>query len=263
MGNKNQLTGPPPEGGLEMLRQARILGAFLFLAPIAVGMDERPDSSMTTFRVAGGIGSYAVITRDCSGNAISIDQEQFKDIGAELNHQFRPGASTGASFHVGVRGGYLEDHREFRENYVDEPTSGQYYVNPYAAIEGGVVGFGAGMLFSNKQLYNPEKDRFPTGHLRIGRLSKIYFSTEVLENLPLYSGGGFVNVGLGSQALPKFGWWFGLSAGGPYDSGGFLAKLNIRPTSNWQIDANLRFGFAEGASEAGIGMGIRYNWIHP
>ncbi|HEU5312006.1 MAG TPA: hypothetical protein VFV24_11180, partial [Candidatus Eisenbacteria bacterium] len=86
-------------------------------APLAVGS---PDSSVTSLRVAGGRGAYAIVTRGCNGEILRSDKVEFENAGADLSHKFR------APVRVGARAGVVR-----------QPSGlpAVRYVNPYLTLE--------------------------------------------------------------------------------------------------------------------------------
>jgi len=79
---------------------------FVFLAPIAVQVDpERRDSSVTNLEIAGGVGTYAYITRGCEGQVLEKHKIPFEDFGAGIDHKF-----YGTPLRLGVR--YFEAHEK-------------------------------------------------------------------------------------------------------------------------------------------------------
>ncbi|MEE9269817.1 MAG: hypothetical protein V3V49_06090 [Candidatus Krumholzibacteria bacterium] len=236
----------------------------MIAVPMGIGAEFRADSSVTSFKVSGGGGSYVRIIRDCEGNPIETHRHEFQDIGVEISHKFRTPQA------IGVRGGYLEDHRRFVD--FSDPNAdaekGLYYVNPYVSVEARRFGIGGGAAFTTRKLYgggvagSTDSKVYPTLHLRIGAYERTYFSTSWLENLPIYSGGGDFDMGLGTRITPEFGWWWGLSAGGTYDRPGALLKLDYLVHPSWRIHTNLRWGRSESNNEYGAGIGLTYDWIH-
>lgn len=242
----------------------------LLIAPLGVAVDTSSDSSITTFRVMGGGGSYASIIRDCYGNPVEKHRYRYKDLGGEVKHRFRVPAE------LGVRGAYVFDDQP-RFNFSDSTASEHYYyINPFVGYEGRVVGLGAGVLISpqrevtkssNNSVWEDAKFSqgkpvlYPSFHLRLGNLDKVYFSSIVFENFPLYSGGGYFDMGAGFHPSSKLHLWLGLNVGGPFDSGGLLGKMDIKLNQHWQLNSRARWGSAAGVDEWGLAAGLTYNLI--
>jgi hypothetical protein len=240
-----------------MWHKTKIYGVLLFLAPMTVDVGSPENDAVTSIRLGGGVGSYAIVTRGCDGQILTKRMEQFQDVGMEVNHRFARN-SGGSTVHVGVRGGHLADHRRFQANQYDPGEAGTRYINPYIAMDEREIGLGIGVLFAQRRLYSnedPKAKRYATGHLRIGSTSTKYFSMSVLENVPLYSGGGFLDAGFGFRASPWADVWVGGSFGGTYDSPGMLFKLNLRPHRRWSIGTNIRYGALDGENGVGFVLG--------
>lgn len=234
-----------------MLKSYKLWAFYCLILPLAVGVQVSPDSSVTSFKVAGGKGTYAYILHDCSGNPTSINRIHYKDVGAEVSHQFK------APLKIGAKSGLVEDPLA-----VESPSRGKnfFYFNPHLAYEGKVFGIGAGAIIFNKRLDDAGGKILPSLHLRAGDLNKVYFSLGVFENLPFYSGGGYADAGLGFVPTSRTHFWLGAS-GGPYDRLGFLGKTNFNIHRNWQLNFVGRYGISEGVDEWGMAGGLTYNLI--
>jgi hypothetical protein len=237
--------------------------SFFMLLPLVVGVQNaNNDSTETNFKIAGGLGSYAYITRGCEGEVLTKEEIPFKDAGFSFDHKFR------SPVKIGLRGGYIWDNRDRATEYIDwidtliiVENSDNFYLNPDLSFEGRWFGIGAGPFFAQKTLYGREGGEWgkslPSWHIRIGS-KKGYFSMNMLENIPLYSGGGYLNLGVGGSASPNFSYWIGLGSSGPYDNVGFIAKTDIRLKSNLYLDLAGRLGTSEGVSESAISAGLNY-----
>jgi hypothetical protein len=135
-----------------------------------------------------------------------------------------------------------------------------YYVNPDLSFESKWIGIGAGPFFARDILYGTEGsdwgNTLPSWHLRLGT-QESYFSINMLEDLPLYSGGDYINIGFGTVIKPV-SWWVGLGITGPYDNVGFVTKTSWRVHRNWYLDIGGRLGGSEGISENAVSMGLNY-----
>jgi len=234
------------------LRKLKYLG-FLFLLPLVVGVQVgKNDSTETNIKVAGGAGSYAYITRGCEGQVLTKDKVPFKDFGFSLDHKFR------FPVRVGLRGGNIWE----RNRYYPDKRITNSYLNPNLSFEWRRFGIGAGPFFAQKDLPTREGGKLRRNslswHLRLGS-PKLYFSIHMLESVPLYSGGGYINLGLGG-ASRKVSYWFGLGIRGPYDTEGFLIKTNFKLKENWYLDLAGRLGQSEGVSESAVSFGLNYKF---
>jgi hypothetical protein len=169
---------------------------------------------------------------------------------------------------VWIRAGYIRDRLEsVDETLFDYPLAPEvslHYINPYLALEGRRAGFGIGLVRSSQKLIPDENgtpdgpDYQPSLHLRFGNPSTAYVSTSYLEHLPLYSGGGGADLGIGVVPSPKVDFWFGVG-GGVYDATGFLLKLNVRPHPSWALHTSLFLAGTE--DEYGVALGLSYSII--
>jgi len=233
---------------------------FLFLLPLIVNMQgDNPDSSETDIKIAGGEGSYAYVSRGCEGEILQKEKVDFKDVGFSLDHKFK------SPVQVGLRGGNVWEINRFTfdQGYSTNKNISNLYINPELSLEWEYFGIGAGFFSAQKDLYwrdiGPARN-FPSGHLRIGE-PRFYFSTHLMESVPLYSGGGYLNLGIGRKASRKFSYWLGWGINGPYDTGGFLIKTDFEFTKNWQLNLAGRLGGSQGISENAVSLGLSYRII--
>ena len=236
----------------------------IVILPLAVGVETPTDSSYTKFRVLGGGGSYASIIRDCEGNPVTKRQYSYRDFGAEISHKLKQPLT------IGAKGGYVRDGQPIRTPTDTVSVDKRFfYINPCLSLEQEWFGLGGGILISEEHLTEIDdqvteergKALYPSLHLRFGTLEEVYFSTSLYENLPLYSGGGYFDLGVGLNPLPsKLHTWLGLS-GGPFDNVGLASKMDVRLNQNWELNARGRYGDAEGIAEWGIAAGLTYNLI--
>jgi len=237
--------------------------SFLILLPLVAGVENtNRDSTETNLKIAGGLGSYAYITRGCEGEVLTKEKIPFKDTGFSFDHKFK------APLKVGLRCGYIWDKKDRATEYIDwidtmiiVENSNNFYLNPDLSFEGKRFGIGVGPFFAQKTLYGREGEELgkilPSWHIRIGS-RKLYFSANMLENVPLYSGGGYADLGVGGAVNPNFSYWIGLGSSGPYDNSGLLLKTNFKLHRNWYLDLTGRLGQSEGVSESAISAGLNY-----
>jgi len=235
-------------------------------APRGIQSNRSESSPTVTFTVGGGAGTHGTGVElllgtisegggyGCAGETpgttyevkTTLDfEESFVDAGGELD--LKPGKEP---FHMGVRGGYIWEQATFVGDLPVNPLTGeivevpsgvelttQYgYINPYVAIESENIGIGLGAVFSEQPLrsddvrgYPLDTDRTtqPSFHVRFGSLTKIYFNYSLWENVPIYSGGGKHNVGMGLQLGKHVGVWGGVSSGGPYRTDAVLFRATL------------------------------------
>jgi len=214
----------------------------LILSPYLVAFTPNPsDSSSTSLEFAVGKGSYARVSRDCSGNVLSVQDIPFGDAGVAVDHHF-------SSFRVGAKAGVTSD--AFYELFDTEyERTGQTvtYFDPNIGLDTKCFGLDVGGLFygPRRSAYSSDPGAFPTGALRIGNRDSWYFSMSLANNLPLMTGGGLFDMGLGFNLGPPHSrLWLGVGVG-PYglgDPGQGKAAFSIKgdiPVSD-KVLLNLR-----------------------
>jgi hypothetical protein len=247
-----------------MRKITKILSFFVVL-PLLIGVEnDEKDSTETNFKIAVGQGSYAYVTRGCEGEVLTKDKIPFTDFGFSADHKFK------SPIKIGLRSGYISDEIPVSSVYYDDYKSylfedrTNFYFNPDFSLEWKWFGIGAGPFFAQKTLYGSEGETWgktlPSGHIRLGTKSA-YISINMLENVPLYSGGGYLDLGYGVRASRNFSFWLGMGTSGPYDYIGFVAKTNLRLKGNLHFDLAGRLGSSEGISENAISMGLNYRMI--
>jgi hypothetical protein len=243
--------------GFRMRTISRIVCLFV-VTPLVIGVQTTyRDSSETSLRIAGGAGSYAHISRGCEGKVLNKEKVPFKDAGFSLEHKFN------APVKLGLRGGYISENQIWYSHSFPQPDNRHrtnFYLNPNFSFESEKFGIGAGPFFADKDLYSREGQDWgnilPSAHVRLGA-EKLYLSANLMENVPLYSGGGYFDFGVGTS-IKSFSLWVGVNPEGPYDSWGALLKTDFRFHKNWNLGLNGRLGAAEGISESAISVGIMY-----
>ena len=207
-----------------------------------------PDSSVTSLRVAGGRGAYAIVTRGCNGEILSADKVGFENAGVDLSHKFR------APVRVGARAGVL-------------PISGLTtvrYVNPYLTLELPGFSISNGWFHSNRpppRISDETVEDAPfntfSGHIRTGK--KGYWSVSYLEGLPVATG-GYVQTGFGVND-GDFHIWGGTGLD-PHDRPGLVANIDVRVVGGLSVGATGRLGSSGGVSESGFALALSYAWVH-
>jgi len=206
-------------------------------------------------------GSYYSSSQEIRTN---VDlEEKFTDIGGGIDHH--PGNSK---LHFGVRGGYVWEQASVPGSMPTNPQTGKPidvspvtdsyantsygYVNPYLAIEGGKMGIGLGLVASGVPLRTKETTRVPEDldsrertaqpsfHLRFGPRDKFYCAYRLWEGIPIYSGGGMHNVGLGFALGKRADVWAAYATGGPYRTDAVFLQTVIHPNSSVGLSLSLR-----------------------
>jgi hypothetical protein len=98
----------------------------------------------------------------------------------------------------------------------------------------------------------------PSFHLRAGRLDGRYLRISFMESVPLYSGGGYFDIGVGSHFSRRWDLYAGLSAA-PFDGPGLALRTEYRALPNLAITAKTRLGSGGGENQSGIAIGL--SWV--
>ena len=252
--------------------KVRIFLIMLLYPNIVCYTPDSNDTSNTVIDFLLGIGKYANVTYNCEGQATSISKYSFFDYGGSVSHNID-------KFKFGVRGGgySIKDNgkTDTYDNflpYYGATTIGDYstqYINPFIGFDHKYFELNIGLLLLSERNYEggggvskyfiSEGKVQPSWFLRIGNEENIFFSTEYLSNLPLLSGGGMLDAGLGfgSTESRKLT-WLGASIG-PFQHLGLVLKQNIQITDDIDILLKGRVGIIESAFEGGISGGVRLN----
>jgi len=215
----------------------------LLLFPYIVAFSPNPDSSYTTLEFAAGTGSYAKVSRDCSGRVVSVKDVPFQDGGMSVDHYF-------SSFRVGAKAGVA--HNGLDEIFDLDGSSASYF-NPNIGLNTKYFGLDVGgMFYGPKSRYASAV--FPTGALRFGKFNGTYVSFSLASNLPLMTGGGLLDMGLGfNLGRPHSRLWLGL-CGGPH--GAVSIKGDIPVSDKLLLDLRGQVGSNEHL-EYGLSAGTR------
>jgi hypothetical protein len=234
----------------------RAVAILALLVPYIVGFTPSPeDSSWTTISIGAGTGSYAHVGRDCSGNVVSVEDMPYNDAAVGIE-RVTPGPL------YGVKAGFFHVNAETHSGYLRHPAQSSRYVNPYIGKEwhGAALRFGVA-VFDNDASGNGERtplkwdeSAIPTVELRIGGRPGFYFTTSFGSNMPLGTGGGVFDLGIGTMFGGGGSCWFGMAAL-PYEEGALALKADIPVLTN--LSLNPRFQVRSGdASEYGLSLGL-------
>jgi hypothetical protein len=218
------------------------------LAPLAVDMPgTHPDSSVTSFMIAAGGGTYADVTRGCQGEVLKAEGKAYRDLGFGVNHRVVGPMELGLRATVFRR---MPGHKD-----------GSVLWNPNFSIEERGAGFGLGIIPNKTPDYPEDDDLSPiSGHLRFGSLAKTYFSLHVSEDVPLISGGGVARLGVGFHPTRAVDLWLGMGTPLPYDKPGLLVKSTLHMNPMLDLNATGRLGSSEGKAEnaGAVGLTVRF-----
>jgi len=254
-------TNPSPRTRRSTHQWRAATACLLLLTPMPASKsdpDRTGETSLTVGAGSGGFGrevwfhagmsSCGPITRTAHFDA------DFTDYGAAVEH------CTGKKGRIGLRAGFIRERvglvpgQQFPVNVDSIATAigsdtDNIYVNPYIAAEGTWFGSGVGVILASERLRLGEIEHHPedigsnvalSGHLRVGKRSLLYASASAGESVPIYSGGGFFNYGIGVDIPVGLDLWAG-KAQGPWLGDDFLLKATVHPSRRWSVGASLRF----------------------
>ncbi len=260
------------------LNQAALLSILLAL-PVSVevpGSDSTSGNGETRLSVSGSVGRYALIDRGCEGQVLDTHRHPYAEAGLEAVHTMDNGLS------MAVRGGVI--HETFTSRTVLSNSSvvttrhewDNHYVNPSIGYEGSSGGIGAGLVFSRRPFLLGDQDAYlrydsgfpssgsnsattlPSFHVRGGSLDGRYFRLAFMENVPLYSGGGFFDIGVGAHLNRSWDFYTGLSAT-PFDGPGLALRTEYRAHPNLALQVKTRLGSSGGELQSGVALGV--SWL--
>jgi hypothetical protein len=215
-----------------------------------------PDTSYTEIGLAVGTGSYAEVTRDCSGNVTNVRDIPIREAAVSVDYYSHV-------VHFGLRSGVVGGEAgakvfgEYGQWDYQAPNPQQmgslYYVTPLVGLNSTYFGVDLGYVFPLQET----REGMPAGTLWIGNKNELHFRAHLADQIPLITGG----TGLGSVGLewdlgkPRQFMWIGVGAL-PYD--GLLVGTHVElPVSEAVL---LRFAGSVGtgeASEYGLSLGTR------
>ena len=220
------------------------LWIFILLYPYIVGFSPNSsDTSSTEIEFAVGYGSYVDVRErnDCKGTVSSVEDFPFQEAGVSIQHKF-------SIVNVGASGGITTGNRDHFLG--DAKTVG--YINPKIGLNTKDKGLDVGYFL----VLNPSipGSRFPNGLLRLGNLDGWYYTIGVANNLPLLTGGGLVDLGLGfNLGKPRSKLWLGFAAY-PYDAAVISAKGDFPMTESFILNVKSQFGLGKNL-EYGLALG--------
>jgi hypothetical protein len=274
------------------------LCSVLMVLPLVMGVQkQKSDSLYTDLTIGAGGGSYGntFYTRvytpgsgtgcDGGGGGDYTYYEHREKIG------YRDGGlgietTVSKKVKLGLRAGYIQDTRvEVFESDYRTDTKTSYYLNPHLSFEWNYFGFGGGPVVAlndglyypsfNEDLYekynfngeNGTKTLLPSFHVRLGNPQYLYASISHLENIPLISGGGYLNYGIGTEAIPYIFLWAGYGDKKPFEQGSFLFKGGLKLSRSLSLNFAYRSGKSMGnyiyqpIKEKGFSVRLNYRFF--
>ncbi len=253
---------------------------FIIIYPYLVGFSTDSTSTSTSgtiIEVLLGAGRHSNVAYDCNDNPISAINYSTAEYGISVSHHtddLHFGVKTGGYLINTMEIKYYSGHNDIGMN--DEALAHKnsvFYVHPFFGMETNSFALFAGVsIFSQEanSLYNGptmkghiagfligEGSVHPAWYLRIGHKERSYFSTQYLNNVPLFSGGGMGDLGFGFGSTESRNLtWVGLSIG-PYQGMGISLKQDIQASENIDILLRGRAGVIEDNFEGGFSAGLR------
>lgn len=243
---------------------------FAAALPVSVEIPNSDTTSAggeTRLGVTGSIGRYALIDRGCEGQVLDTHPHEYGEAGLEAMHLFDNGLS------VGVRAGTVREKVTERETgtdysqypYRDTTKVTTYdwdnaFVNPSVGYEGANAGVGLGVVTARRSFMRHTGSglkTLPSFHVRLGPLDRSHLRVAFMESMPLYSGGGYFDIGVGSHLHRNWDVYAGLSTG-PFDGPGVALRTEYRALPNVAISARTRLGHSGGEAQNGLALGLTY-----
>ncbi len=222
---------------------------YMFLIAMPLGIERTPsDSSGTNVYISFGGGNYASIVRGCEDYEPRAKRQfTFADVGLQVDHPIT------SHLRLGIRGSYI----------FDQPTD-VTVINPFVRLEWRYLALGAGYVYSDHGIAwaasygSIPVDRLKPDasfYLRIGDMSKLYFSTSLYNSIPLYSKGYF-QFGFGGVPYRHFNLWAGMGSGPYADVIGIVAVgYDINKHLTFKVSAGL--GEVEGVGQNSLNVGLK------
>jgi len=250
----------------------RIILILILYPNVVCFTPESSDSSNTVIDFMLGLGKYTNVIKRCTINyrhTESITNYSYIDYGGSISHKID-------NLKFGLRGGgysigdieivHSDNYNELGE-YSTEGNAVQY-VNPFIAFDHKYVELSLGLVFLTEYPWQENiSDRLINDGttqlswlLRIGNQRAFHFSSQYLSNVPIFSGGGMLDIGFGfgrrdSRTLT----WLGFSVG-PFQNTGLGLKQTIQFSKSFDILIKGRIGQIESHLEGSISAGARYNF---
>lgn len=246
------------------------LMTFAAALPVSVEIPNHDSTSgggETRLGVHGSLGRYALIDRGCEGQVLDTHPHEYGEAGLEAVHLFDNDLS------VGVRAGAIHEkvtERETSPDYSQFPyrdtthvtiyDRDNAWVNPSVGYEGTNGGVGVGVMTARRAFVRHTGTglkTLPSFHVRIGPLDRSHLRIAYMESMPLYSGGGYVDIGIGSHLSRRWDLYAGVCTG-PFDGAGFALRTEYRALPHVAIGARARLGYSEGEAQNGVALGFTY-----
>lgn len=226
----------------------RFLPVLAIVAPLIGHVGD--DSSSVRFAAEGGTGSYASISRGCSGEIGTSARKDFQSYGMAVE------ARTSSHTTLSLRAGTVS---------LADGSKRTAYVGPAASLRTGPIDLGAGVLFGSRFPYSdrygdPELPQ-PSFHIaaRLKEQKDIYLSLSFLEGTALLAGNQEIAIGLGMRPADRLDAWLGVGAGYPYDGGGTLARVRYRLDHGIALTGNMRLGGKQDIAEDSFSFGVQFS----
>jgi len=238
-----------------LARRLVVSAAAFAVVPFAVEVDPVDrDTSFTTFTLGVGTGSYADVTRGCSGEILSARSRPLSDVGFGIEHERNQGV-------LGVRASRRG------AGIVGDDAVGEWVMNPNAAYEGKGFGLGVGVIVPDQFTRNGLGDGVGTipvtGHIRTGNRQRgTDFLLSFGENVPSYTPGGAVEMTQGFRLSPTIQGRIGVAGPVPFDGVGLIVRTRVRASDALGIELRGRLGKSSDVGESTIGLGVTYRIAH-
>jgi len=234
---------------------------FCVVLTLPIGIYQgNPDSTNLSIGAYGGAGRLVAFVQGCDGTTKKT-VNSFADIGGAAYLAMPPGRNS--PFVVGLRGGHFGSNLQLPRLH-DQNQQVRYtfdYLNPNVSLEFYRFGLGVGYVSRRVPMSygsDVEAGSNLSWHVRLTVFRGSYLLMGYNESIPLVSGGGSFDLGLGIPAGKAF--LFNGVCAGQYHSVGFLHQARIRVARRVLVDASFRWALTEDVLEYGGALGLVYQF---
>ncbi len=237
----------------------------VLLYPFVVGYTDPTPSKKGFVDLVVGFGNFININYSgCDGDK-TVTANSFTDFGVDIR-------TKGETVHGVIKGGYM--HIQPSKNLHRSSTSSNTYTNSEPPSQstgffgGGFevdeswIGYTLGILIFTEKTATIETNALPFFNLRFGKTDNVNVSIGCLNTPTSLSNGGPLDIMIGFPVNSDGSSTVGLGIGGGiYQGMQFKLRLNITPSgSRTGILINGNYGTAEGYTEYGMSVGVRFTY---
>jgi len=156
---------------------------------------------------------------------------------------------------MGARGSFAHDSKE--------GTSGSLMsIGPYISADWRLFGLFTSIYIirgSNSATAGDGMLPSATLNLRIGSKNSFYFSLHLFDTWPVYSGGGWLRLGLGLKPLRSTSLWLGMGTFPQAGPPGLVVSLEQQLTRDYDLYVGGRYGSSDAGTDYAVSLGVTYH----